>query len=446
MMDEERIRTMKKKTVFCACAAILAGALQAFTVTSVSAHQRWPWNTFVDIDFTIGESAADATYQIKVSGTYAGGDRAIAAKTYLTAPVATTGVNRVTWDFGADHPGFKAEDLRISVTATPLDTVTTPVYMVIDLSGGSSATSYPVRYTTDDPVHTPKAEDACKTTQLWLRRIHPAGQQFIFGKTTTPSDSNDAFYAKLTKDYYIGIFEFTQQQWFQVTGAWLSDMSNETWRATRPMDSCYPTRLFGSGGWKWPDNKSVLATSPLGKLRTRSGIAINLPTEAQWQFAANGGATGIDRYRDPNGYIYAIGDIARYKGNAGTYKTDDGWDGLCDADSASACVGTYAPNAYGLYDMLGNAAEDCVEPFATLANLKAYYATFPVENPEGMPQATAQSYHSQGKLRAIMRGDAYISSGTPSLTWRSASYLSYAQDNHATIPYARGFRLCVTCE
>ena len=40
-----------------ACAAIAANAL---TVTDVTARQRWPWNTLVDIDFTINGDSGEA--------------------------------------------------------------------------------------------------------------------------------------------------------------------------------------------------------------------------------------------------------------------------------------------------------------------------------------------------------------------------------------------------
>ncbi len=44
-------------------------------------------------------------------------------------------------------------------------------YLVIDLSGGASASRYPIRYM-DEPPNV--ADNACKLSELWLRRI-PAG-------------------------------------------------------------------------------------------------------------------------------------------------------------------------------------------------------------------------------------------------------------------------------
>ena len=442
---------MNKPFSLAIAALALAMSASAFTVTGVSAHQRWPWNNFVDINFTIGDAAADTLFKIEVKASFAGGDRVIEAKTFVTDPVAKPGPGRVTWDLGKDFPGLKAVDLRVAVTATPFNTATTPVYMVVDLSGGKNAASYPVRYSTADPVHTPKANDACKTTELWLRRIHPNGAQFILAGTITPSDSNDNFYCKLTKDYYIAVFETTQQQWYQLNEQWASDMSNETWRATRPFDSFYPSRLFGNNGWKWPDDKSVASSSVLGRLRAKTGLAFNLPTEAQWQFAANGGTVGDYVYRDPQGSKYTYGDVARYVPNAGTnniYIAGGGWNGLCDADSGSACVGTYAPNAYGLYDMIGNVTEDCADPYVTTKKMKTYYIeqgyTFPLVDPEGLPRATAQELNSNA-LRIVKRGGSWRSTG-PTLVDRDSGFQNYTADNHDKYPFSRGFRLCVPCE
>ena len=436
---------MNKTFAALVASSALAAAAQAFTVTDVSAHQRWPWNNLVDVDFAIGDADADALFKIDVKAAYAGGDRVIAAKTFVTEPIARAGANRVTWDFGRDFPDFKADDLRVAVTATPYDNATAGVYMFIDVAGGKDATSYPVRYTTAAPSHTPKAKDACKTTEIWLKRIHPTGKWYI-GERRAPAAGTDSFYYTLTHDYYIGVFETTQQQWYQMTGNWVGDFSNETWRATRPIDTGFPNMYFGKDGWKWPDTKTVPAGSVMGKMQSKTGLGtLNLPTEAQWQYAADAGATGKYYYLDPSGKEYAIADIARYAGNSGgsaVYKT-----GMCDADSGTACVGTYKPNAYGLYDMLGNVSEDCLDPFMQPAKIKQYYVDngyaddgTPVQNPEGLPRATANELN--GSLWITCRGNSYGGS-TLTLQYRSSGRIAYTGETH---PGSRGFRFCVTCE
>ena len=76
----------------------------------------------------------------------------------------------------------------------------------------------------------------------------------------------------------------------------------------------------------------------------------DLPTEAQWEFAARGGRDGEDDYSsayDPDGKPIAN----TWQGIFPVLNTnDDGYGGL-------APVGCFKPNGYGLYDMIGNVWE-----------------------------------------------------------------------------------------
>jgi len=435
---------MNTKALLSVCSFAAALSLQAFEVQNVSARSRWPWNGLIDVDYEITGAKAGEAFAIDVNATYSNGVHKLVGRTYKSEPVAGPGQNRIVWDFGTDCPNVVAPDMRISVTATPFGDKT-DVYCVIDVSGGKDAAKYPVRYTTTGPVHTPNCTtDVCKLTEIWLKRIRPAGRDFTVGNFRTPADDNESYYTRLTKDYYIGVFETTQQQWFQLAGTWPSQCSNVLWRATRPLDKFYTDLLYGSDGWKWPDSTTLKANCLLDKLRTKTGLAtLNLPTEAQWQFAETAGPTKgseIYRYRDPNGKEYAIGEIARYSGNSGDFQ-----DGMGDLDNGSASVGCYKPNNFGLYDMLGNVGEDCVDPFAK--NLKTYYqgkgASFPIVDPIGIPQDDAKASNG-GDLRATTRTIGWRSSSEYNTIWyRSGARTSYSSDSSIA---SRGFRFCVTCE
>ena len=91
----------------------------------------------------------------------------------------------------------------------------------------------------------------------------------------------------------------------------------------------------------WPSSSAVDSSSFLGKLRARTGLDFDLPTEAQWEYACRAGTTTT----------YSYGDSA--DGNYMWY-TDS-------SSSQTHEVGTKQPNPWGLYDMHGNVQEWCLD-------------------------------------------------------------------------------------
>lgn len=435
-----------KKLMMTAAAFAALSASAAVTITDVSARQRWPWNGLVDVDFTISGASAGEAFAIDIDATAAGGATQLSAKTYETEPIASAGENRIVWNLGADYPGFRANDVRISVTATPFSG-DTPIYMVIDLSGGSTATKYPVRYTTSAPVHTMGAKDEpCQTTELWMRRIAAPKIAFpvLYFKTT--GYSGDVFYAKLTNDYYIGVFELTQKQYNLIAGTWPSHYSNSEYRDSRPVETL-PFNTF-TGTWEdtvaTPDE--ITAASPLGMLRSKTGLSVNMPTLAQLQYAVYGGTTpiGSEVYTYyVNGAASVLTDIARCPGNRETTSTD----ASVGTNSATAVVGSYLPNDFGLYDLIGNVWELTSSPKPT-TNWNAYYKTKfgddtlgasagnPVINPMGCAVSEASAQNNR-----FIFGGAYDDCSSPAI-FRSGSKVSAGDWRSWPV----GYRLSMTVE
>jgi formylglycine-generating enzyme required for sulfatase activity len=87
-------------------------------------------------------------------------------------------------------------------------------------------------------------------------------------------------------------------------------------------------------------------------LSDQVNMSCDLPSEAQWEYAARAGTTTFYALPTPNG-----SDDIRDKGLANCNGCGSQWDG-----KKTAPVGSFKPNAWGLYDMHGNLLEwtrDC---------------------------------------------------------------------------------------
>ena len=208
------------------------------------------------------------------------------------------------------------------------------LYCVIDLSAGPNADKYPVSYLPAAPKD--GWTDEYKTTKLVLRRIEP-GSFKMLGK----------YDVTLTKPFYIGVFEVTQKQYELVTGINPSESRGDM----RPANKVSYDMVRGKDeGAKWPASSAVDSYSFMGKLRTRVGIdGFDLPTEAQWEYACRAGTTS--KYNNGGDSEDDLKVLGRYKGNQ--------FDGK-GGHSHSTTVGSYRPNAWGLYDMHGNVWEWCL--------------------------------------------------------------------------------------
>ena len=200
------------------------------------------------------------------------------------------------------------------------------------------------------------SDDACRTKELWLRRIEPG--TFFMGSPADEfgrHDNETRHQVKLTKAFYIGVFEFTQQQYRGITG---ESPSKGTKGDTHPVEgvSYYMLR----GGASWPLSKDPDEDSFLGLIRKKYQCVFDLPTEAQWEYACragkatawNNGTDITDVDEDPE-----LNKLGRYWCNRN--------DGKGGYNGEHTIVGSYLPNAWGLYDMHGNVHEWCLDWFGS---------------------------------------------------------------------------------
>ena len=309
-----------KKTLCGLLFGLVGFGAVAATVSDVKARQRYPWNGKIDIDYTI--TGADTT-NTALAVTLTDHDT---GKVYS---LTERGRHQFTWN---------RRDLAVSNGAATVSLVRYSVfYCVIDLSGGPNAARWPVSYLSAVPSN--GWTDEYKTTKLVLRQI-PAGT-FIMGDDQT----DESHRVTLTKPFYMGVFEVTQKQWELVMGLWPG--------------SC-PSSSYGRGDAYPAYYVSYNDISNfLGRLRAKTGLDFDLPTEAQWEYACRAGTTTFFYWGEAK-----VGAYAWHGYNSGLY----------GSGGKAHPVGTKLPNAWGLYDMGGNVLEWCRDWYGTLA-----YGTDPVD-------------------------------------------------------------------
>ena len=101
---------------------VVAPAAASASVSNVRVTPRWPFSTLVDIDYTLATEPEGTRAHVSLSGQDNDHNVPLAAKT-LTGDGATgsvaAGERRITWDIGADHPGFHAKSFDVNLEAIP---------------------------------------------------------------------------------------------------------------------------------------------------------------------------------------------------------------------------------------------------------------------------------------------------------------------------------------
>ena len=272
-------------------------------------------------------------------------------------------------------------------------------YIVIDLSGGPDAERYPISWLDDVPEG--GWTDEYKTTKLVLRKIEPG--TFTMGSPKGELgryDGETQHKVTLTKAFYIGVFETTQKQYELITGSNPSFFRGDD----RPVEAVSYDMIRGNRfGASWPHNNDVDEDSFFGKLRSKTQMTFDLPTEAQWESACRTGTTkalnngkdameeGEEGEKCPNmdevgWYRYNSGDPDLYYDNDDEYRNSY-WDSC-----STHPVGQKTPNAWGLYDMHGNVMEWCLDWY------QKDLGTDPVTDPLGA---------GFGKYR-VLRGGSWL--------------------------------------
>jgi formylglycine-generating enzyme required for sulfatase activity len=219
-----------------------------------------------------------------------------------------------------------------------------------------------------------------KVGQIQLKWI--AAGQFLMGSPNdekfADSDEKPQHRVRISRPFYLGVYEVTQAQYEAVMGnnpSYFSSAGGGKDKVAGQLTDRHPVenvswldavrfcnKLNEREGMKpfykiMGENVSV----PDGK-----GSGYRLPTEAEWEYACRAGSTTK----------YSSGDDPAALG-------DHGWVGG-NAGIVTHPVGQKAANGFGLHDMHGNVWEWCWDAFG-----KKYYAESPADDPLGPAGARA---------------------------------------------------------
>ena len=381
-------------------AALTIAALGFFSaeaegaVEQVSCLQNWPFDRSVIIHYYLTSDNANPTFNVRIYGSFYfdgfSGDhlfdlseKGTLSKEGADGTVVGVGWHETLWTPDESFYDTVTDDLAIKIEASEQALPPSGDYIVIDLSGGPEAASFPVTSLDKEPEGGWTLEH--KKTKLVLKKIEPMGSMIgsrdgELGK----KDDEVRHQVVLTSVIYAGIFEVTQKQYELVTGTNPSLFKG----VTRPVERVSYNMLRGAEkGANWPANNRVDEDSFFGILRAKTGLIFDLPTEAQWEFACRGMTDSALN----SGYNLTsttkdldLDELARYWYDGGG-NPEEG-----TINQAHNFVGTYKPNYYGLYDMHGNVWEWCLDWY------KANLGSEEVTDPKGPRTGTYRTLRGGG--------------------------------------------------
>ena len=408
------------KHLTCLSTVLLAAAVLADPADPQISNVRLEQNSVsrrVTVQYDLDEAAV-VTIDVLTNGVSIGGANIQNVGGDCFKKVAAGSNHTVTWDPYLSWPDqkFGAGVVSVRMTAWALDN--TPDYMVVDISDAAQPDTqkyYPsVDYLPGGILVNPDY----RTTSIVMRRIMAKGVEWTMGSTTLETRRNaereTTHKVMLTNNYYIGVFEVTQAQWDLIQPDRLAPSyhNNVADRAMRPVEQVSYNEIRNAANsttadttYDWPADPNP--SSFLGMLRTKSGIDFDLPSEAQWEFAARAG-NGDTKWGDGSGILNTDKDenldlLGRYERNGGKVQNGASYDfpvQSCGAMNGTAIVGSYAPNAWGLYDTAGNVWEWCLDWHAD--NINANGGAVNID-----PSAPAKTLSGASGVNRVNRGGGW---------------------------------------
>ena len=316
------------------------GVFAAPVVTVQSAAQDAATGV-VTVEYTLSEPAI-LTFDVCTNGASLAPERAWRVSGDINRKLAA-GTHTLQWWPRAEWPdGTPPTGCRVALVPWTLEDP--PDYMVVKLGINSNVTYH----ATAGAVPFGVKSDTSRRHQMVFRRVRATNVRWRMG-TDGDTGNETPHYVTLTNDYYMAVFitTFEQHNMFTGTSGSAGDKADNRWH--------YENLRGATSGHDWPtDGHAVAADSAIGRFRAQSGLTrIDLPTEAEWEYACRAGNSGK----------WCCGDnsnlLPKYAWYSYRYDAYIG-----STAHAHPTVGLLDPNAFGLYDMHGTGFEWCLDWYA----------------------------------------------------------------------------------
>ncbi|MBT7216536.1 MAG: SUMF1/EgtB/PvdO family nonheme iron enzyme [Verrucomicrobia bacterium] len=240
-----------------------------------------------------------------------------------------------------------------------------PVKMVVTTSGLSASSAGAGQ------------NEIANTIGARMVRIGPGS--LMRGSTTGPGDERPVHRVKLSKGFYMGVTEVTQEQWESV----MPDNPSRFRGADRPVENVVMADCV--------EFCKLLTQKERAEGKLPEGAEYRLPTEAEWEYACRAGS------EEKFGFGDSDTDLADYA-----------W--FSKNSVRTQPVGKKKANAWGLFDMHGNVWEWC-------SDWKGSYTADEAEDPKGAPAGPSYGHRvfrggSWGSTAAHCRSAARNGCGT----------------------------------
>lgn len=287
--------------------------------------------------------------------------------------LVTPGMGRsFVWQTTALGGAYAAVSCKAKVKAWSVDDP--PDVMVVDLvkdsAGKYGVSYYPSLSSLPDGF---EGNLTYKTVKLVMNRVHrPVGGKWIMGsydECSAEERGNETQHeVTIAADYWLGVYELTQYQAYRLNdNASVNGQKGARWKSDANGKGEYEIRPLENTCMNFIRGATVYPTAPstgsiLGKLKARTGYAFDLPSEAQWEYAARAGHApglwGDGSKMALNGSVnpWTMGSIADTNLDAmACYSFNPAPNGR------TMPVGSFKPNDWGFYDMHGNVKEMCID-------------------------------------------------------------------------------------